>query len=252
MWGSLPVYAGLLLALIGLVALLRPMPRLRIPTRRRALLVIAGSTLLTLIGVRLPVSEHRVTLPATQLDRFAPVWQFREVHSLRIPASPPRVYQAIQRVRADEISLFRALTWIRRGGRRLPPSILNAGNTEPLLDVATSSGFVRLADSAPHELVIGTVVVVPAGEQLPLTSHLFLQELPPGYALATLNFLVEEVTPGVSLVTTETRVFGNSPTARRRFAAYWRVIYPGSALIRRMWLRAIRRRALLEASRAPT
>jgi len=29
----------------------------------------------------------------------------------------------------------------------------------------------------------------------------------------------------------------------RRFAAYWRVIYPGSALIRRMWLRAIKRRA---------
>jgi hypothetical protein len=30
--------------------------------------------------------------------------------------------------------------------------------------------------------------------------------------------------------------------ARQRFAAYWRVIYPGSALIRRMWLRAIARR----------
>jgi hypothetical protein len=38
-------------------------------------------------------------------------------------------------------------------------------------------------------------------------------------------------------------VFANSPWARRGFAAYWRVIYPGSALIRRMWLRAIARRA---------
>ena len=28
-----------------------------------------------------------------------------------------------------------------------------------------------------------------------------------------------------------------------RFALYWRVIYPGSALIRRMWLRALRLRA---------
>jgi len=38
---------------------------------------------------------------------------------------------------------------------------------------------------------------------------------------------------------------GFSPTAprRRRFAAYWRLIYPGSALIRRSWLRAIRQRA---------
>jgi len=30
---------------------------------------------------------------------------------------------------------------------------------------------------------------------------------------------------------------------RMRFAAYWRVIYPGSALIRVMWLRAIKQRA---------
>jgi hypothetical protein len=29
----------------------------------------------------------------------------------------------------------------------------------------------------------------------------------------------------------------------RRFALYWRAIYPSSALIRRMWLRAIRERA---------
>jgi hypothetical protein len=45
-------------------------------------------------------------------------------------------------------------------------------------------------------------------------------------------------------VSTETRVFATSPAARRRFAAYWRVIYPGSAIIRRSWLRAIRHRAL--------
>ena len=44
------------------------------------------------------------------------------------------------------------------------------------------------------------------------------------------------------------RVHATDASARRRFAAYWRVIYPGSALIRRMWLRAIRVRA--EASPA--
>ena len=49
-----------------------------------------------------------------------------------------------------------------------------------------------------------------------------------------------------SVVSTETRVFANSAGARRRFALYWRLIYPGSAIIRRMWLRAIERRALRE------
>ena len=58
-----------------------------------------------------------------------------------------------------------------------------------------------------------------------------------------MNFLVTPDGPASSIVSTETRVFANSPEARRRFAAYWRAIYPGSALIRRMWLRAIDRRA---------
>ncbi len=47
----------------------------------------------------------------------------------------------------------------------------------------------------------------------------------------------------VGLVTAETRVYATDASARRRFARYWRVIYPGSALIRRRWLRAMKRRA---------
>jgi hypothetical protein len=58
-----------------------------------------------------------------------------------------------------------------------------------------------------------------------------------------MNFLVLPDGKGGSLVSTETRIHASDAAARRRFAAYWRVIYPGSALIRRMWLRAIRRRA---------
>jgi hypothetical protein len=95
----------------------------------------------------------------------------------------------------------------------------------------------------PHELVIGTVVMAPAGVQGTLTAQVFQQPLPPGFALAAMNFLVAADGADASVVVTETRVFANSPTARRSFAAYWRIIYPGSAIIRRMWLRAIRHRA---------
>jgi hypothetical protein len=204
-------------------------PRLRIPTRRRALLVIGGSALLTLIGLRLPVAEHRITRPATQLDRFAPVWQFREVHSLRVPAPPARTYQAIQRVRADEIFLFRALTWIRRGGRA-GPSILNAGNHEALLDVATGSGFLRLADSAPHELVIGTVVLAPdraaAAEPTALPAGVTVR-LCPGDAELSRGGAWARRLPGYD----RNPGLCQQPCGPAPFAAYWRVIYPGSALI---------------------
>jgi hypothetical protein len=176
------------------------------------------------------------------------VWQFNERHTIRIDAPPARVFAAIRNVRANEISLFKALTWIRRGGRPLPESILNAGDTVPLLDVATRSGFVYLADDAPKEVVIGTSVITPPGARDSLTPQMFKSAVAPGYALAAMNFAVAPDGPNASLVSTETRVFANSPVVRRRFARYWRVIYPGSALIRLMWLRAVKRRALRQAA----
>jgi hypothetical protein len=103
---------------------------------------------------------------------------------------------------------------------------------------------VRLADDVPRELVIGTVVMAPPGTHGTLTAQVFREDLAPGFALATMNFIVAPDGPDRSLVSTETRVFANSPSTRRRFALYWRIIYPGSAIIRRMWLRAIERRAV--------
>jgi hypothetical protein len=58
-----------------------------------------------------------------------------------------------------------------------------------------------------------------------------------------MNFRIEDAGPTACTLTTETRVYATDASTRRRFAGYWRVIYPGSALIRRMWLRAIARRA---------
>jgi len=62
-------------------------------------------------------------------------------------------------------------------------------------------------------------------------------------ARAVMNFHVEAARGGVSQLVTETRVATTDRAAERAFARYWRVIYPGSALIRRMWLRAIKTRA---------
>jgi hypothetical protein len=183
------------------------------------------------------------TVNETRLDEFMPVWQFRERHAIRIAAPPARVFAAIKDVRANEILFFKTLTWIRRGGRRTPASILNAGDNAPILDVATRSGFIYLADDAPREIVVGTAVIAPPGSDCELTPVMFKTALEPGFALAAMNFLVTPDGPNGSLVSTETRVFANSPAARQRFARYWMVIHPGSALIRLMWLRAVKRRA---------
>jgi len=190
-----------------------------------------------------PIHEHRVSRVETRLDEFMPLWQFSEHHSIDVAAPPARAYEAMRAVTADEILLFRTLTWIRRGGRSLPEGVLNAGKDKSLIDVATQSGFRTLAEDVPRELVIGTVVKRPEGPRVRLGEDSFRKPLPPGYVIAAMNFLITPNASGGSTVSTETRVFANNEAAGRGFARYWRVIYPGSALIRRMWLRAIRKRA---------
>jgi hypothetical protein len=238
-------------AAFGLVGIIKPVRRLGMPTRRRGIAIAAAGVLVAVVGFLVPARESRTSRATVRLDEFIPAWQFREHHTLEIAAPPESVYQAIRQVRADEIGLFRLLTWIRRGGRRAPESILNAGSSAPLIDVALKSGFVTLAEDVPRELVIGTVVVAPPGTRGELTRDVFTKSLPPGFALAAMNFSVTPLGDSRSLVSTETRVFANSPSAKRNFAVYWRLIYPGSALIRVMWLRAIRTRATARSTTSP-
>ena len=236
MVSSVAVYAGGVIALAGAIALLRRR------TRRAGAVLIAGGVGLAAVALAWPVSEDRVTNKVTHLDEAMPRWQFNEVHEIHVDADPQRVYDAIHDVRADEIALFNLLTTIRRGGRKVPESILNAGRTKSLLEVATSTSFIYLAADAPREIVVGTVVVAPRGTRGRLTPEVFHKQLRPGFALAAMNFVVTPDAHG-SRVTTETRVYANDPATARKFAVYWRVIHPGSDIIRRMWLRAIKRRA---------
>jgi len=227
-----------MVTITGAINALRPMRMLRIRTRTRAVIVGAVGALTALASLFLPTSESRAAAASSHQDRLTPVWHFREAHSRRIAAPPAAVYAALRRVRANDILLFQTLTWIRRGGRSLPEGILNAGTERPIIDVALNGGFVLLADEPARELVLGAIVDAPAGA--PRTRTL-MRNPPEGYSVATMNFLLTADGDG-TIVSTETRVFSNGPHARCRFARYWRVIYPGSALIRRMWLRAIEQR----------
>jgi hypothetical protein len=245
MLDSYLVYLGLTLFFAGLLSLIRPLRFVYIRTRRLALLVAGFGLLLSLGILLLPYRNQEPASRGTKLDEWMPRWQVGERHVLKIAAPPAKVFAAIHEVRADEILLFRTLTAIRRCGGTGPESILNAPEEKPLLDVATQTTFILLDDMAPRELVMGTVVAAPrrvraAGR---LEPDLFRKTLPSGVVLATMNFLVTPSEDGGSTVTTETRVFANSPAAVRRFGIYWRLIHPGSDLIRRMWLRAIALRA---------
>jgi len=245
MFGACVVYAGLVVAFLGGISILKPLAFLGIRTRLTGLFAFVLGIFVVFLGWVLPAGDVHIATARTHLDEFAPNYQFGEFHSIRVNAPRERVFLAMKAVTADEIFLFRTLTWIRRFGRPGPESIMNAPENQALLGVATRSGFLVLAMEENREIVLGTAVAAPPGfrpSHRP-TPEDFKNVRQPGFVLAATNFRFEDDGPGVTLVTTETRVFATSPSVRRRFQLYWRVIYPGSALIRRMWLRAIKKRA---------
>jgi hypothetical protein len=179
----------------------------------------------------------------THLDRSLPSYDAHEVHSILVRGTPEAIHRALFEVTAGEVWLFRTLMTLR--GLRRP----GAAVERPLIAGAQEGGFAILADEPGRELVLGVMgrfwglrerdrsiraIRSPAD---------FAAFDEPGQARAAMNFLIEPLDAGRCRVTTETRIQGTDTRGRRAFRLYWTIVHPGSALIRRMWLRALKRRA---------
>jgi hypothetical protein len=237
------VYAGLAAVLGGLVNVVRPLRGLHVHSRGQGALILGAGLLIVAAGFALPPRAHRAQA-GTQLDRFVPEWEFDERHVVRVHAPAERVYRALRQVTADDILFFRTLVRIRHP-LRAPheDSILAPSPDRPLLDVALGSTFIALADAPGDEIVVATLVCCGRRRHGDLHQAFAPGPEPPRLGKAAMTFRMEDEGGGWTRLTTETRVHGTDRWTQRRFAAYWRVIYPGSALIRRMWLRAIKARA---------
>ena len=242
LFGGAILYLALLGAIAGVVSLVKPLRFLGIRTRKRGALVLLLGLVAFAVGVYLPVTETRVEVPRTRLDEFAPVYQFSEFHSVDIAASKERVDAAIREVRPEEIRFFKTLTSIRGIG-----NMANEGR--PILESFVSGAFVLLADEPDREIVFGRGGGARGGRLL--TAGEF-KTFPPGLLVKiAMNFHIQEVDATHCRLTTETRVYAAGFHVLHGFATYWRMIYPGSSLIRSMWLRAIQRRAEAASDAGP-
>jgi hypothetical protein len=106
-------------------------------------------------------------------------------------------------------------------------------------------GFHVVGERVPEELVIGLLGKFWTARGA-LCATLSIEDFhkgpPKGYALAGWNFTVAARPDGLTELATETRVWC-APDARVKFHAYWLLVRPGSGLIRRSMLGAIRREA---------
>jgi hypothetical protein len=245
MVASVLIYLGALLAILGLVSLVLPRTRRARRGRTIGLFALLVGISLGLLGVGMPARDTVVAPPRERLDSVMPRFQFHERHVLTVAAPPLAVDRAIRAVTADDIRFYRALTWVRRLGRRGPESLMNAPHGVPILALATGTGFHLLADEPGREIVLGVAGPVSASARAAVRVRAPRPFVPSadGYASIAMNFRVVADGRGGSVLSTETRVYAPDAATRRELATYWRVIQPGSALIRRAWLDAIRRRA---------
>jgi hypothetical protein len=244
MFASALWYVGLIFTAAGGLFTLRPVRRLGVPTRRRAVGLTSAGMLSAAASLLVGGALQRVAAPVAEIDRFVPAYQFNEAHEIEISAPVDRAYRAVLDVTPEEISFYRALTWLRRFGRAGPESILNPAAGKPLLDTAVRTSFRKLAEVENREIVFGGFTAAPAGAGTRTwTGATFAALEEPGFAKVAMNFRLDPRGPAACVLSTETRVYATDASTRRVFKVYWRTIYPGSALIRWSWLRAIKRRA---------
>lgn len=187
----------------------------------------------------------------SRLDEILPRYDFGEEHAIVVEAPPGIVYRAVKEVTPGEIPPLLPLFALRALPARLLGSAeLRFSATEPLIDQMSAATFALLADDAGQEVLIGAVgqvwKVVGGEWRLPDGLADFTGSAEPGYARVLMNVAIEP-RPDGCLVRTETRVALADDASRVSFSRYWRVIKPGSAFIRRAFLRAVKRRAEMEA-----
>jgi hypothetical protein len=193
-------------------------------------------------------------LTTVLLDEIMPRCHVVERHRTRVHADASTVYAAI---READLASGPATRWLFML-RSLPAAVLDLvrpgdaahaqerpGRRGLRLADFERAGFRVVAERAPEEVVIGLLGrfwTPRGGLRDDVSIETFRTGPPPGMALAGWNFSVHEVAGGATELRTETRVWC-APDAWPRFRLYWFIVRPGSGLIRRSMLRAIRRRA---------
>jgi hypothetical protein len=172
----------------------------------------------------------------TRLDGALPRWDRRERHRVFCDAPPAAVLRAAEEATWREVPVFWGLmkTWSLGRVR------LVAG--EPVLAMFTTAGFAVL-DRTEDELVVGGFGRFSRSRPLVRISCLDLASYRDFDEPACIKICFNFRCTGGTL-TTETRVHATDTRSRRLFGLYWLMIRGGSGLIRRVWLRALRRRAL--------
>jgi len=189
----------------------------------------------------------RVERPADRtdafLDRLIPEYDIVERHQIRVGAPVDATFDALCLVDFEDSVIIRAIIRGRElmlGSRR--------GETGPrprgLLADTRAMGWGQLALVPGREIVMGAVTKPwePNVIFRPLPPDAFAAFREPGYVKIAWTLRADPDDDG-SIARSETRAVATDAHSRVRFRRYWRRVWPGTVLIRRVAMRLVKRRA---------
>lgn len=199
------------------------------------------------------------------LDRYLPRYDVTEAHAVVVDADTSLTWQAVRQGDLSQSAVIRVLLELRSLPNRLQRVLTRQppGPARPPLALGDMerAGFLLLGESPGREIVFGTIArpwkAVTGDEPAPqVEAGRFAAFDTPGYVKVAFNIRVEPYGSGRALITTETRTAATDPASLRRFARYWTLAGPFSALIRRLTLRIVksaaeRRPGLTTGTRPP-
>lgn len=245
-WGayqplSTLAYMGIAVALCGLANLVVPFRFLGIRKRRAGAIVLASGAGLAAAALLWPASTMRVAQAKSHFDEFMPEYQFRERHAVRVHARPEAVMQALGQSTFGDMKSLGTLLKIRGAVLRHPAQGFGDLRDKRILDAFSEAGY--LFDRSEGEIaILGAWNVQKQRRPDVRTPREFADCREPGTVKMAYAFQVADAGDGWSTISTETRVLALEGVSNG-MARYWRLIVPGSGLLRLQWLDGIKRRA---------
>ena len=178
------------------------------------------------------------------LDSYLGEYDVAEVHACIVNGDVKATWEAIRNADLSSIPVVHSLLVLRSVPGRL--RAIKSGEAAPAPPPFSFGdmprvGF-RLLAERPAEIAFGFVGKpwkVGAEQPLAIGPDDFAAFSDPGYAKVAFSIHAKPYGTHRTLITTETRTATTDAATRRRFAAYWKLIAPFSALIRRLILRQV-------------
>lgn len=178
------------------------------------------------------------------LDSYLGEYDVAEVHACIVNGDVRATWEAIRNADLSSIPVVHSLLVLRSLPGRL--RAINSGQAAPAPPPFSFGDMPRvgfqLLGERPAEIAFGFVGKpwkVGAEQPLAIGRDDFAAFSDPGYAKVAFSIRAKPYGTHRTLITTETRTATTDAATRRRFAAYWKLIGPFSALIRRLILRQV-------------